>query len=239
MKKYETLIFDLDDTLIDNNESIKYAFKMIVEVFGLNFSEELFEQWKIFDTSYWHSWESGQMVIPDTITTLEEKITFLRANRFILFFKNLELDFSTAVKINDLYCRMLGVNIVEIKGARDLLQSLKPDYEILIATNGPKEAAFHKIEKAKLDSYVSSLVASEEIGFSKPMPEYFDFLCNQSQNKDRSKMLLIGDSLTTDILGGMNNDIDTCWFNPNQNPLKEEYKPTMTIHKLLQLKKQL
>ena len=239
MSKYETLIFDLDDTLIDNNQSIKYAFTIMINELGLEYNDELFSKWKKFDTAYWHTWESGKMIIPDSIKTLEDKITYLRANRFILFFKELKLNFNSAVALNELYCSMLGVNIVEIENAGKLLQELYHHHEILIATNGPKDAAINKLEKAKLKSYISSMVCSEEIGFSKPMPEFFDCLYNKTQNKDKSRMLLIGDSLTTDVLGGMNNGIDTCWFNPNNSSLPEEYYPTMTINKLLQLKKKL
>ena len=134
---------------------------------------------------------------------------------------------------------MLGVNIVEIKNACKLLKALYSKYEIIIATNGPKDAAINKLEKAKLKSYISSIVSSEEVGFSKPTKEFFTFLYDKIQNKDKNKMLLVGDSLTTDVLGGMNNGIDTCWFNPNNNPLPEKYYPTMTINNLLQLKKKI
>lgn len=159
------------------------------------------------------------MIIPDSIRTLEDKITYLRANRFILFFKELSLDFNSTIILNELYCSMLGVNIVEIENAGKLLQELYHHHEILIATNGPKKAAINKLEKAKLMSYISSMVCSEDIGFSKPMPEFFDCLYSKTQNKDKNKMLLIGDSLTTDVLGEMDNGIDTCWFNPNNNTL--------------------
>lgn len=179
------------------------------------------------------------MIIPSTIKTLEDKITYLRANRFFLFFSNLDLDYNSAIELNELYCSMLGVNIIEVENARKLLQDLHSNYEILIATNGPKEAAGNKVGKAKFNPYISKIVCSEEIGFSKPMPEFFDFLFSKTQNKDKSKALIIGDSLTTDILGGMNYGIDTCWFNPNNNPLLKDYCPTRTINNLLQLKKKL
>ncbi len=239
MNKYKTLIFDLDDTLIDNNESIKYAFTIIINELGLEYNNELFLKWQKFDTAYWHTWESGNMIIPDYIKTLKDKITYLRANRFILFFKELELDFNFAVSLNELYCNMLGVNIKEIENASKLLQDLYNHYEIIIATNGPKKVAINKLEKAKLKSYISGLICPEEVGFSKPMPEFFDALYNNNQNKDKNKMLLIGDNLTTDILGGMNSGINTCWFNPNNNSLPEEYYPTMIINNLLELKRKL
>ena len=239
MSKYKTLIFDLDDTLIDNNESVKYAFNSITKFLKIDFSEKFFEDWKLFDKTYWHIWESGKMIVPDSIKTLEDKVTYLRTNRFMLFFENLKTDWNKAIKINELYSKMLGVNIVEISDAKKLLQSLKSSYEIIIATNGPKDAAINKLEKTELNSYVSLIVSAEEIGYSKPMPEFFDFLLEKSENKDKSKMLLIGDSLTTDVFGGNKIGIDTCWFNPNSAPLPDEYKPTMTINKLLELKKML
>ena len=64
MSKYKTLIFDLDDTLIDNNQSIKYAFTIMISELGIEFRDELFLKWKRFDTAYWHTWESGNMIIP-------------------------------------------------------------------------------------------------------------------------------------------------------------------------------
>lgn len=239
MSKYKTLIFDLDDTLIDNNQSIKYAFAIISNKLGLEYSENYFLKWKRFDDAYWDTWESGKMIIPGSINTLEDKIIYLRANRFFLFFSNLNLDFNFAIKLNELYCSMLGVNIVEVENASKLLRELRPNYEMIIATNGPKDAVDNKLDKAKLKSYISSIICSEEIGFNKPMTEFFDFLFSKTQNKDKEKALMIGDSLTTDILGGMNYGIDTCWFNPNNNLLLEGYCPTMTITRLMELKKKL
>lgn len=237
MRKYETLIFDLDDTLIDNKESIRYAFKIILEKLGIEYNDNLFLEWKKFDDLYWHRFESGEINIPNKVKILENKITYLRVYRFIQFFKELNLCFENAIILNELYCNMLAENVVEIEGARELLQYLNPNYKIFIATNGPKDAATNKIYKGKLSFYISSIISSEEVEFLKPSTEFFNFLFRKIENKDKSKMLLIGDSLTTDILGGMNNGIDTCWLNSNNIPLPEEYSPTMTTDKLLKLKK--
>ena len=134
---------------------------------------------------------------------------------------------------------MLGVDIVEIKNASELLRELSPNYEILIATNGNTQTADKKLEKANLLPYVEDVISSDQIGFSKPMPQFFEALFERAKNKKKETMLLIGDSLSTDILGGNQNGIDTCWFNPNYEQAKEEIQPTMTIHKLLQLKRHL
>ena len=239
MKKYETVIFDLDDTLIDNHESIKYAFKMVLEVLNISYSEPMLDEWKRHDTLYWHSWETGNLVVPDYITKLEDKITYLRATRFIRFFSMLNLSFDDAVSLNEIYCNNLGVNIKEINGASDLLNSLYDKYEIVIATNGPRDAAISKIEKANINSYISLLVSSGEVGYSKRNKEFFDYMIDNVNNKDKNKMLLVGDSLSTDILGGMNNNIDTCFYNPNNIIVPDEYNPTICVNKLLELKKRL
>lgn len=238
MKKYETVIFDLDDTLIDNHESIKYAFKVVLRVLDINYSDILLNKWKSHDTKYWHSWETGELNVPRYITKLEDKITYLRANRFIRFFKVLDLSFEDAVSLNDIYCNNLGVNIVEVKGANDLLSSIN-NREIVIATNGPKDAAINKLEKANLNSYISLLVSSEEVGHSKPNSEFFDYMIYRCDNKNKDNMLLVGDGLSTDILGGMNNNIDTCFYNPNNIVIPNTYKPTMSVNKLKELKRRL
>ena len=235
MRKYQTLIFDLDDTLIDNHQSVRYAFLKTLEYLNLPYNEEYFEKWKAFDKAYWHMRESGKMVIPENIVLLKDKITYVRTNRFIKFFKDLNLSFDEVVKINDIYCKSLGENIVEVDGASKVLNKLKEDYEIIIATNGPRFAALDKIKKIKVANCVSTIVSAEDIGFSKPMPEFFDYMVKKSKSNDKRKMLLIGDGLTTDVLGGIKNDIDTCWFNPQMINGPADYSPTMMITNLSQL----
>lgn len=241
MKKYETLIFDLDNTLIDNNQAMKYALTTLVTRLGLEHKEKEFEEWMAFDTDYWHRWERGQVILPKSVQTLEEKKVYLRTNLFIQFFKTqgVEIDFPTALFACKFYYDMLGVDIVEIENASELLRELSPNYEILIATNGNTQTADKKLEKANLLPYVEDVISSDQIGFSKPMPQFFEALFERAKNKKKETMLLIGDSLSTDILGGNQNGIDTCWFNPNYEQAKEEIQPTMTIHKLLQLKRHL
>ncbi len=236
MKKYETLIFDLDDTLVDDGESIKYAFNAVLEKLNIDFNEDLFQKWRKADRDFWDNWAHKKLILPK-FNSVDEEVTYVRAYRFALFFSNLNLSFDDAVALNNLYCDNLGVNIVEIEGATDLIKDLSQTHEIAIASNGPKEAALTKINKINLDPYISAILTSGEIGIGKPNKEFFDCLYKKLENKNKAKMLLIGDSLATDIKGGMDNGIDTCWFNPNGDILLDGYKPTMEIQKLLQLKK--
>lgn len=241
MKKYKTLIFDLDDTLTNNMESIHYAFNKVVEKLQQEVSDERFFRWAEFDANYWHAWEKGEMKLPESIKTLEDRIRYLRSTRFIWFFEKegIEVSFECAVELNEIYCEMMGVNIVEMENAGKLLKELHEEYEIIVATNGPKVAAFNKVERAHLMPYVSFVLCSEEVGYSKPMPQFYEILFERAENKDKSTMLMIGDTLTTDILGGMRNGLDTCWLNWKKLPVPKEYHPTFVIHELLELKEKL
>ncbi len=210
MEKYETYIFDLDDTLISKPDSIKYAFAQALNYLGIPFNEELLRLWLQYDVDYWHLCETGTLQMPSYVKTVEERKRFLRTNCFYTFFKNLNLDWETCTTIDQIYLSMLSENVVEIPGAHDVLKELSSNHEIVIATNGSGPVAKKKLEKARLLSYISSIVSSEEVGYTKPNKEFFDVVLSECKNPDKENKLMIGDSLTTDILGGMKNGIPTC-----------------------------
>ena len=177
MKAYKTLIFDLDDTLIDNDASISFAIMQVFKKMRLEYNDNCFLEWKKFDNAYWHAFETGKMNIPTSVKTLEEKKTFLRANRFVVFFQKLGVSYEMALFLNKFYNKMLGENIVEIENARRILKELYAlHYEIIIATNGPKDVAEIKLKTLQLKELITTLICSDEVGFNKPSLEFFHFL---------------------------------------------------------------
>lgn len=237
MKKYETILFDLDDTLLDNSKSIKYAFSCVCKHLNIPYTKDLGNIWYEYDNAYWQEWYHGKIIIPNNIQTTEEKVIYLRTNRFINFFKDKNISLENAIKINELYCNSLSINIVEIENAKETIEYLHDKYELIIATNGAKAAASKKIKKLQIKNYISKIITSEEAGIGKPNKSFFDFVLEKTNNKDKNKIIMIGDSLTTDIKGGINYNIDTCWFNKENEENKSNYSPTFTINKLLELKK--
>ncbi len=233
--KYTTLLFDLDDTLIDNSASMHYAFRKVLQVLNISYSEELFKKWELFDTIYWDIWQVEKENLSHVIP--EDKNTFLRSNRFILFFKDLKINYQQAKQLNEIYCQNLSVNIIEIENASKIIKDLKKHHKIVIATNGPHQTAIEKVQKAKLINHVHDIISSDEAGFSKPSQEFFKYLDRKINNHEKNKTLIIGDNPLTDILGGINHGIDTCWFNPKDKKITYEIKPTFTIKKLEQIKK--
>ena len=235
MKNYKTLLFDLDDTLINNSESMKYAFLKVLEVLKINYSDKLFEMWERFDFEYYNIWEKKQIILLDS--KIQDRNTFLRANRFIVFFEELELTIEEAVLLNNLYCNNLGKNILEIDNSSKVIKELRKTHQIVITTNGPHKAAIEKVKKIDIYPHITHIITSDEAGFNKPSAQFFEYAISKIENKDKRTMLLIGDGLNTDIIGGMNNGIDTCWFNPKELELPSEYSPTFIVKKLEHVKK--
>lgn len=236
MKKYSTIIFDLDDTLIDNTKASNYAFKRVLEKLDIPYRDDLFYSFLQFDAEYWYKWENGLMIIPSYLDKdIEEKRTYLRASRFTEFF-NIK-DFNYAVLLNNIYCNNLGVDIESIDGAREILEYLKTKYRLVIATNGPFNAASNKLSKVDFNTFFESIYCSELLGYSKPDPKFWNAVFDDLK-EDRSNVILIGDSLTTDVVSGIKNGFDTIWYNPEKKKTKE-IQPTYEINHLLELKRRL
>ena len=112
----------------------------------------------------------------------------------------------------------------------ELLEKLHRDYKIYIITNGTDYIQKQRLLDSGITALTDGLFISEIVGAPKPEKQYFDYVLNNIAEKDKSKILVIGDSMTSDILGGVNAGIDTCWYNPHNS--KYKYKPTYEIESL-------
>ena len=127
--------------------------------------------------------------------------------------------------------------IFPIKDTKKILEEIKKlGYKLYIITNGPKKAAYMK-QNAISDNFFIDLIASEEVGYMKPHQEFYDAMYEKFNITDKSKMLIIGDELDKDILGGNNQEIDTVWFNRFYKSNETDIKPTYEINEILELKK--
>ncbi len=237
MTKYNTILFDLDDTLIDNSFSIQGAFCEVLQFLKIPYCQELLTSWKSFDQAYWSSVESGNFCAPEQYTLPIEKSQYFRSKRFQLFFSSYHFDDAFAIQLNDLYVRNLSKQVKVIDGAQEVLEYLCSRYMLFIITNGPRRAAICKVNSASFQSYISQIISSGEIGYSKPDYRFFDYFYSHYPFIQKEKTLIVGDCLTTDVLGGVQYGIDTCWYNPTQNGNPYSYTPTMEITRLRELTK--
>ena len=138
-------------------------------------------------------------------------------------------------KISKEYSCGLSLEHQTVEGAHDIVKLLKSrGYKVYATTNGLSSTQYRRIKESGLGELFDGVFVSEDAGSQKPDTEYFDFVISHIPEKDKSKMLVVGDSPSSDILGGINSGIDTCWYNPNG--MTSKYKPTYEIKSLEELK---
>lgn len=232
--KYKKLLFDLDNTLVDDNENRKNAIKKVLLERNEEISDKKLEEFIKLDNQFWKDRASGKIKDPYKFKTLEERTEWVRAQRFIKYFNNISLE--QAKQINNRYVEYLKDKIVPIKNSTQVLQYLyEKGYEIYIITNSPTIVVKNKLEAIDALKYIKETFSAEEAGHMKPHDEFFKVFFNKINNYEKEKMLIIGDELEKDILGGIKNKIDTCWFNPNKT-YNNQYKTTYEICELMELK---
>lgn len=202
MKKYKTLIFDADDTLFDFKASEKMALKITLETYGVTCDEETYELYKRINEEHWKDLELGK-------TTQ----AILKYKRFEDLFTILKLS-ADVEKVADEYLENLSHQGILLDGAYELIESLSAQYSIYIITNGITNVQKGRFQHASIMAFVKAIVISEEAGANKPNPEIFHYWNTLYGPFEKSEVLMIGDSLSSDIQGGINYGIDTCWFNP-------------------------
>lgn len=236
MKKYSIVIFDLDDTLSNERKNIMYAFECMKKYRNESFSEEEFLKFNKIDKKFWKDRSEGKIYEPDNFGSLEEKILWIRAQRFLIYYDN-KISLEEAKKLNNIYLESLKEVVEGMEGAKEVVEYLyNKNYKLVVATNGPLLAVKSKLNKIGIDEYISTIFSSEECGSMKPRKEFFDNLLVKIGSNKKDEMIIIGDELLKDVKGGIINNIDTCWFNFREEENLEEYIPTYEIKKLIEIK---
>lgn len=221
--KYPWLLFDADNTLFNFTLSSKMAFAKIVESQGIPFSNTLYKLYKKENAKVWHEFEEGK------IDALE-----LRPKRFRLFLEAAQIE-GDASHWNKRYLEELINYALLLDGAEALLQRLHGKYKMAIITNGLQEVQRPRFDKVDLGKYFETIVVSDEIGVAKPHAAFFEYTFKQIGQPSKEDVLVIGDSINSDIRGGNNFGLATCWYNPNGIINKNPVKPRYEIHQLDQL----
>lgn len=212
--KYQWILFDLDNTILDFDRSETFAFKKSFEDFQIPYNASYLEIYHEINRKCWEALEKG------LINQVQ-----LRIIRMANFFKaiNIQIDDRAFGKQ---YLKNLSETQFFIEGAKNLLDHLHTKYALAIITNGLQEVQRHHIAVNDLTSYFKTIIVSDEIGVSKPQKAFFDYTFKQIGQPDKASVLVIGDSLSSDIKGGINYGLDTCWFNPKNKPNILKLTPT-------------
>lgn len=222
MSKYKYLLWDIDGTILDFESAEKAAIKTLFERFNLGeCSDEMIERYSKINRKYWQMLERGEMS--------KEKIL---VERFVEFFSKEGMDAGISDSFNREYQLALGDTIVFCDDAMDIIKEQKKKFEIVLVTNGTAVAQKKKLEKSGLQNIVNHIFISEIVGYEKPDINFFKKVISEVGINDLSEVLIIGDSLTSDIQGGYNAGIDTCWYNPKGIKNESSLSPTYIIQNL-------
>lgn len=216
--KYEILLFDADNTVLDFDKSEEQALERAFCENGLKFSQNVLNVYRKNNIYQWQLFEQGKISKPQVLI-----------NRFVETFKELGLPLEKASQAGDLYEEYLKLGFFVIPHAVEVLEQLQTKCRLYIVSNGVAEIQNSRMKGSGMEKYFLARFVSEAVGYPKPQIEYFNYCFEHIEDIDKTKTLIIGDSLTSDIQGGVNAGIDTCWFNPWHNVNKSNLTPTYEI----------
>ena len=225
MAKYKYLLWDIDGTILNFELSERAAIRSLFDRFKLgDCSDEMLMCYSQINKKYWQLMESGKI-----------KKDKMLVERFIEFFSNKGINSDIAAEFNKEYQIALCDTIVFNDDAIDIIKHQKKTCKIIIVTNGTEVVQEKKLERSGLNDIADNVFISELVGFEKPNIKFFEKVILEVGIKDLKEALIIGDSLTSDIQGGHNIGIDTCWYNPKNEENTTLLNPTYTIRNLHEL----
>ena len=218
----EFLLLDLDDTILDFHKAERIALSKTIQDFGVEPTEEALALYHKINKWHWEQLELGVM-------TREEVLT----GRFAVFFRELgkEVDPTACARS---YERNLSIGHYFLPGAEETVQALSKKYRLFLVSNGTATVQHSRLTSAGLYPYFEQVFVSQEIGFNKPGKAYFDRCFERIPGFDPKKALMVGDSLTSDIKGGINAGVRTVWINPKHKDCGD-IRPDYQLDALSQL----
>ena len=222
--KYELILFDLDNTLLDFTKSEEEALLLTFKHFHIQCDKNHhLKAYEKINSKIWVEFEEGKI-------TLEE----LKIERFARFLKKIDLTINSETFALE-YLSNLSKSVYFIKDASLIFEAIRKKYRISFITNGISMVQHERVRRAGFYDYIEELIISEEVGFKKPDREIFEHTLTKLNIQNKQKVLIIGDNLNSDIKGGIDFGIDTCWFNLFNIKKKTNFNPTYTIVELKEL----
>ena len=214
------VLFDLDDTLFDFHKAEKIALTKTLVHFGIDPTEETLALYSTINAAHWKRLELGEI-------SREE----VKVGRYRELFKTIGVE-CDPVKATAYYESMLAIGHYLMPGAPELLEELYRKYRLYIVSNGTAKVQEGRIGSSGIAKYMDGIFISQILGANKPDKQFFDICFAEIPDFSLSETVIIGDSLSSDIKGGINAGITTVWFNPKRIENDNNIKPDYTIKEL-------
>ncbi len=223
----KTLLWDIDGTLLDFGKAEAYGIRKCFEQFGLGeCTDEMLERYSVINRKYWEALERGELTKSQVLH-----------DRFIEFFSSESVKFNHIDEFNDEYQLRLGDKAFFCDNALETVMLLKGKYRQYAVTNGTIVAQKRKLTQSGLINIFDDIFISDEIGYEKPAIEFFNAVQEKIGTFSRNEVMIIGDSLTSDMQGGNNAGILCCWYNPYGTENKQRIKIDYEINNIAQVLK--
>lgn len=221
---YKAILWDIDETLLDFSAAEDTGVRAVLEHFGQEPTDEKVEIYSRINDSLWKAFERGE-VEKDEITR----------TRYQQFFDAIGIE-GDGIEAEKLYRSHLSSSAIPVKGAKEILDYLDGRYDMYVVTNGVSETQRNRMKISGFGKYMKDMFVSEDAGCQKPKKEFFDYCFDRMPKISKEEIIIIGDSLSSDIKGGMNAGVKTCWFNFKNAPVPEDLPITHIIYSLEELK---
>ena len=213
MFPYQWVLFDADETLF--NFDAQAGLTHLFIQYNVEFTDADYQEYQAVNQALWLQYQAGE------ISAQQLQIT-----RFQAWAKKLVVP---AEQLNADFLDAMAEVCQPINGVIEMLDELSSKAKIGIVTNGFTALQKKRLANTGIDKFINLLVISEEVGFAKPERKIFEFALNKMANPKPQNVLMVGDNLDTDILGGNRMAFDTCWFNPHSKVNQTRLKPTFTL----------
>ena len=198
----EFLLLDLDDTILDFHKAEHIALSKTLRTLGLEPTEEVLSRYSIINKAHWERLERKELTRPQVLL-----------GRFETLFREYGIEVDPA-KCASLYEENLSIGHYFLPGAEEALEALSKKYKLYLVSNGTAKVQAGRLKSANISHFFETIFVSQEVGADKPDITYFERVFARIEGFQKEKAIIVGDSLTSDIQGGINAGIRTCWVNP-------------------------
>ena len=220
---FEYLFLDLDDTILDFQKAEALALSKTLRSFGLEPTEVVLKRYNLINKAHWEALERKEL-------TREQVLV----GRFHVLFEEMGITVEP-VSVARAYEDNLSIGHYFLPGAEEAVEALSKKYKLYLASNGTAKVQAGRLKSANISRFFQEVFVSQELGANKPSLEYFEKCFARIPGFEKAKAIIVGDSLTSDILGGQNAGIATCWVNPHHKPRREDIRVDYEIEALSQL----
>ncbi|WP_288529761.1 YjjG family noncanonical pyrimidine nucleotidase [uncultured Secundilactobacillus sp.] len=223
---YNTLLFDIDDTLLDFQASEAAALRQLFVEMEQPLTAADAAYYHRVNAELWQRYERGDITRPA-----------LLIERFNRLFEHMGQSGVDARQAEATYRRHLAAGHTVLPYAREVLQTLTRDHQLYVITNGIAATQRRRLRESGLVDYFNKVYISEVVGAKKPDPQFFESVAADITHFDKQRALVIGDSLSSDILGAAQFNVDSIWFNPARTVNASDVQPTFEVADLRQIPK--